>query len=145
MGKIESLQRHSQAFASAFGGKDNNHCRKAISNADKYVTTKLGNTDKKRKVILLALPVGIARTALFAATPIAMMADRVASAVRTTKNSEENISTAKKVRKWVVLPLKLAGLTMLTAYSIAASPLMAIGFTIRALCHLRKMKTNTEQ
>lgn len=139
----KTITRHGEAFSSAFRGYDNNRCRKAIGNADKYVKTKIGNTDKKRKVVLLALPAGIARASLFAATPIFMMADRVASAVRTTKNSEESV--AKKVRKWVVLPLKLAGLAVLTAWSIAASPFAAILFTIRALSELRKMKTNTEQ
>lgn len=44
----------------------------------------------------LALPVGIARSALITAVPMAMMIDRVASATRIMNSTENHVTPAKR-------------------------------------------------
>lgn len=113
---------------------------KMLDKKDDFEIKLTGTDEQKRKFIPMSIPRGVAKAVIFQYGILAgMMVDRVANAKAFSK--DEEATNAQKIRKWAVLPIKLAALGALEVSNLIVLPLiLAIGiaYGVKGLIHFKK-------
>lgn len=112
-----------------------NKCVRGLTGGISKLRDKLEGTGKKRYIIPLALPVGLARGFMFGALYPTMMVDRIANVIRDTR--EGRLVGSDKSAKIILLPIKLLIIGLAAPTGIALIPLYSIAFTISILAHCK--------
>jgi hypothetical protein len=119
----------------ALDGENGNRCVGALYDTSVSLREKLGDCKKKRVVIPLAFPVGLARGALFIGAYFpAMAVDRIAKVIQSTRDPDAGHK--EKLKAWGILPIKLAIIVPAIPFGIALIPIYAVVHAIRALKRL---------
>lgn len=112
-----------------------NKYMRGLIEASNNLRENLEATGKKRFIIPLAMPVGIARGVMTGVMLPALIIDRVANAIRDARDGR--LSNSKKFRKCITLPFKVLIIACAVPAGLALIPIFTIAHTISSLVFYR--------
>lgn len=117
-----------------------NKYTRGLIEASYHLRDKLESTGKKRIIIPLALPVGLARGVMYGMVYPAMIIDRVANVIRIARHG--HLPNSENFKKFMTLPIKVIIIACAVPTGFPLIPVFAIAYTISTLAHCKGLNSH---